>query len=276
MDSENHNIKLCALILTFNEEKILPECLSALSFTDSIFVFDSYSTDSTLEIAKDFGASCIQRKFDNYANQRNAALSSIPEGFEWILMVDADELVTPELQGEILSVMQSGGHHDMYRIRRKDYFQGRWIRYSSGYPTWFPRLFKRGKVRVEREINEEYVVEGTIGSLNNHLLHYPFNKGLDWWYEKHRRYAKMEAEKMCLEVNDSLELGALFHTDPVTRRKAQKRLSYHIPFRPVFVFFAFYVLKLGFLDGKPGLDFCKLRYRYECMIDRQYKLLKKG
>lgn len=267
---------LCALILTYNEEKILPECLSALSFIDTVFVFDSYSTDNTVEIAKDFGAHCKQRRFDNYANQRNAALQAIPEEFDWILMVDADEIVTPELQMEILTALKSGGQHEMYRVRRKDFFRGQWIRYSSGYPTWFPRLFKRGKVRVEREINEEHVVEGSVGNLTKHLLHYPFNKGMDWWYEKHRRYAKMEAERMRHEVKEPVDFWCLFSTDPVKRRKAQKRLSYRIPFRPVFVFVAFFLLKRGFLDGRAGIEFCKLRYRYESMIARQYKLLKKG
>lgn len=265
---------ISAIILTYNEENILSKCLEALNFVDSIIVFDSYSTDCTLVIAKSYKANIVQRKFDNYANQRNAALASVPKHFDWILMVDADEIVTDELKEEILEKTKHEKSITMYRVRRKDMFQGKWIRQSSGYPTWFPRLFKNGTVTVQREINEEYVTTGNEGRLNGHLIHYPFNKGLEWWVEKHKRYAKFEAKKMLEEMEAPLLLRDLIRKDPVKRRKAQKRLSYRLPLRPHLVFFAFYVLKGGFLNGKAGYTFCMLRKSYEIMIDREYKTLK--
>lgn len=269
-----HRNLITAIVLTKDEEKILDRCLTALHFVQQVIVFDSFSTDNTLSIAKSHGAIIHQRKFDNYARQRNAALDIVPSEYEWVLMVDADEIVTDELRDEILNKIEVDTENTMFRVRRKDVFQNKWLRYSSGYPTWFPRLFKNGHVRVERAINEEYVTSGSEGRLNEHLLHYPFNKGITWWIEKHNRYSLMEAKLMVIEIGEPLKLWGLFSKDPVVRRKQQKRLSYHLPYRSQFVFFAFYVLKGGFLDGKPGYHFCRMRQMYEQMIGLKFNELK--
>lgn len=266
---------ISAVILTYNEETILDQCLTALDFVDHIIVFDSFSTDGTLEIAKKHKATIIQRPFDNYAAQRNAALQSVPDTCDWIVMVDADEIITKALKQEILKATTNTDAITMYRVRRKDMFQDKWIKQSSGYPTWFPRVFKKGCVTVAREINEEYNTTGKEGVLQEHLIHYPFNKGLTWWFDKHNRYSKMEAEKMLQEVKEPLQLTNLFSKDPIIKRKTQKRLSYHLPFRPQLIFFAFYIVKGGFLNGKAGYTFCKLRFIYETMIDLKFKDLKR-
>ena len=260
--------------MTKDEENILHQCLKALQFVDDIIVFDSYSTDATLQIASEHNTNVYQREFDNYANQRNAALDAVAKSCEWILMVDADEIITEELREEILTEIKIAGKNTMYRVRRKDFFQGKWLRYSSGYPTWFPRLFRNGHVEVVREINEEYLTSGKIGHLKEHMLHYPFNKGISWWFDKHNRYSQMEAKLMLEETQERLKLGELFSKDPVVRRKQLKRLSYRLPFRAHLIFFAFYVLKGGFLDGKPGYQFCRMRHMYEQMIGLKYKELK--
>ncbi|WP_040281392.1 glycosyltransferase family 2 protein [Psychroserpens damuponensis] len=266
---------ISAVILTYNEENILEKCLEALNFVDTIIVFDSYSTDKTLDIAQSFNATIIQRKFDNYASQRNAALATVSKTCDWILMVDADEIVTSNLKAEILKTVSIDNKNTMYRVRRKDMFQDKWIKQSSGYPTWFPRLFKNGCVTVAREINEEYITTGSEGLLHEHLIHYPFNKGLTWWFDKHNRYSEMEAQKMIGEIKEPLHIKNLFSKDPTLKRKAQKRLSYRLPFRPTIVFIAFYVLRGGFLNGKAGYTFCKLRKTYEWMIDTKFKELKR-
>ncbi|WP_405380799.1 glycosyltransferase family 2 protein [Maribacter sp. LLG6340-A2] len=265
---------ISALILTYNEENILEKNLKNLDFVDHILIFDSYSTDQTIEISKAFNATVIQRKFDNYASQRNAALDSIPKEYEWILMIDADEIVTPELRDEIIAKTSIPNSNTMYRVRRKDMFRDKWIKQSSGYPTWFPRLFKNGCVKVEREINEEYVTTGKEALLDNHLIHYPFNKGMHWWFAKHNKYSQMEAIKMLEEMKEPFDYKLLFSKDPIKKRKAQKRLSYKIPFRPQFVFFAFFILKRGFLNGSAGYEFCKLRKTYEYMIQVKVDELK--
>ncbi|MUP44551.1 glycosyltransferase family 2 protein [Gramella sp. BOM4] len=266
---------ISAVILTYNEQNILAKCLSALHFVDEIIVFDSYSTDNTVKIAKNFNAKILQRKFDNYANQRNVALDSVAEQSHWILMVDADEIVTEELKKEIFEVISNNASASLYRVRRKDMFQGKWIKQSSGYPTWFPRLFKKGEVKVEREINEEYTTAGREGKLVEHLIHYPFNKGLSWWFEKHNRYSQMEALKLKEELKENIQLLNLLSKDPVVRRKTQKRLIYKLPCKSWIVFLGLYIFRGGFLNGKAGYTFCKLRKTYEWMIELKLKELGK-
>lgn len=262
---------ITGLVLTLNEENIIKKCLKSLSFVDEILIFDSFSDDKTIEIAKSFNAKVLQRKFDNYSSQRNAALKAVNKKSDWILMIDADEVVTKELRNEVIKVTSIKSEITLYSVRRKDIFNGKWLRYSSGYPTWFPRLFKKGSVKVEREINEEYTASGVTSKLNSHLLHYPFNKGLHWWFHKHNNYSEMEAVKMVEEINESINFKYIFSNDAIIRRRFFKRFSYKIPFRPQFIFFIFYILKLGFLDGKAGYDFCRMRKVYETMIDIKFK-----
>ena len=268
---------ISALILTYNEEKILDECLKALDFADEIIVYDSYSTDKTLEIAGKYSAIIHQRKFDNYASQRNEALKTVSNNCTWVLMVDADEIVPEVLKSEILNVTnRSANPITMYRVRRQDMFLDKWIKQSSGYPTWFPRLFKKGEVTVEREINEEYITSGEEGKLQGHLIHYPFNKGISWWFDKHNRYSQMEAFKLLEELKEKIVFKNLFSDDPVLRRKTQKKLIYKLPFRPWIVFIGLYVLRGGFLNGAAGYNFCKLRKTYEWMIELKVNELKKS
>jgi len=269
--------KIAGLIITLNEANNIEQCIDSLDFVDQVFVFDSYSSDDTVELAKNKKATVIQRVFDNYASQRNAAFDSIPASFDWIIMLDADEQITPELKKELgKELSKENNPITMYRLRRKDYFMGKWIKHSSGYPTWFGRIFSNGKVRVEREINEEYYTDGKIGHLKEHIIHFPFSKGIEWWFEKHNRYSSMEAKTLIRKLNEKPNLNDLFSSDPTIRRKAQKGFSFLIPNRPLVVFVALYILRLGFLDGKAGYIFCKLRKTYEWMIDLKIKELEKS
>jgi len=259
------------LILTLNEEMNLPRCLESLKWCDEVVVLDSYSSDQTASIAASHNVRFVQRAFDDYANQRNYGLNEIEYKHEWILMVDADEVVPQNLAEEIGSLTDDNTNVAIYRMCRKDFFMGKWIKHSSGYPTWFGRLVRKGKVRVERAINEEYHTSGETGYLRGHLAHYPFNKGFQDWLNKHNRYSTMEAQYLVSEGGTKRELSGLFRRDPVKRRKAIKDLVYSIPARPVLMFCGLYFLRLGFLDGGAGLRFCILRSFYEYMIDCKIK-----
>lgn len=132
---------ISVLILTLNEETNLPVCLPSLSWCDDIVVLDSYSEDRTEDLTVAAGARFIQRTFDNYAAQRNYGLNDIEYKHRWLLMVDADESVPPEMVSEIQEHLQHGTNGTtIFRMRRKDHFLGKWIKHSSGYPTWFGRL----------------------------------------------------------------------------------------------------------------------------------------
>ena len=267
---------ISVLILTLNEEINLPGCLESVKWCDDIIVYDSYSTDRTVEIAREAGARVFQRSFDNYANQRNAALTQVEYRHPWLLMLDADEQATPAVEQEIRGIANSGEESTtLYHIRRKDMFFGKWLRRSSGYPTWFGRFFRVGKVRVEREINEEYHTEGKIGHMQEHLIHYPFNKGVAFWFERHNRYSSMEASLLLQEIRVPLELRKIFSSDPIIRRKILKQIAYRMPGRPFLVFCYLYLFRLGILDGRAGLTYSILRSIYEYMIDIKVKELRR-
>lgn len=260
--------RISILILTLNEEADLAGCIDSCRWSDDIVVFDSLSQDRTREIALAMGARFIERRFDNYAAQRNAALSTVNYKHPWVLMVDADERVPCDLAAEAAArVASAGADLVMFRMRRKDYFLGRWLKRSSGYPTWFGRLVRPGRVRVEREVNEEYIADGRFEHLNSHLHHYPFNKGVAYWLERHNRYSSMEAMAKVALQSEPFASRDLFSADPVTRRRTLKQLLYRLPARPFVVFLYLYFIRLGLLDGRAGFNFVRLRTTYESLID---------
>jgi len=262
---------ISVLILTLNEEANLLSCLEAVSWSDDIVVFDSYSTDRTVEIARARGARVIQRKFDNERDHRAASLQ-IGFKYPWLYNPDADELTPPALRDEMLQAVrdaaaQGADSPSAFRCRFKTMFLGRWIRFSSLYPTWVVRLFRPDKVRFERTINLRYVIDGPEGTLRQHFEHYTFNNGIHAWFEKHNRYALHEAR----ESLQSLTAGGIpwrsfFSRHAADRRRALKELSFRLPCRPLARFFYMYVVKLGFLDGFAGFHYCVLLAVYEYMI----------
>ena len=259
-------MNISVLILTRDEEMNLPGCLESVTFLDDVVVLDSGSTDSTVRIAEAQGATVLHRSFDNYGAQRNFGLAHDFK-HDWILMLDADERIPEDFVEELRALTERGDNPvTLYRMRRKDMFMGRWLKRSSGYPTWFGRLFRKGTVRVEREINEEYYTEGEIGLLEGHLIHYPFNKGIEYWFERHNRYSSMEACKLLTERQEKVVWSNFLSKDPMLRRKAFKAFAYRMPCRPLLTFCFLYFVKLGFLDGKAGFHFSLMRSVYEYMI----------
>ncbi len=259
---------ISVLILTLNEEVNLAECLRSCAWCDDIVVFDSMSTDATREIAVGAAVRFHQRPFDNYAAQRNAALTEVAYKHSWVLMVDADERATPALVAEMeRAVAAADPDTVLFRMRRMDYFLGRWLRRSSGYPSWFGRLVKLGRVRVAREVNEEYLADGKVGHLREHLIHHPFNKGIAYWIERHNRYSTMEAVAMLEARTAPIDWIALAGLEPIARRRELKKLAYRLPLRPAIVFLYLYVLRGGFLDGRAGFAYSRMRAAYELFID---------
>jgi glycosyltransferase involved in cell wall biosynthesis len=259
---------ISAVIITFNEENIISKCLKSLHFVNEIIILDSFSTDRTIEIASRYNVKIVQHNFDNYANQRNRLLNLVSGSSKWVLMVDADEIVSNELKDEILHVINySNDNISLYNVRRKDIYNEKWLKYSSGYPTWFGRLFRNGDVWVEREINEEYHTKGKIGFLKEHLIHYPYNKGIGWWLYKHNLYSSLEAKLLNDNNDKNINYKDLISLSPITRRIVYKKIFYLLPFRPFIVFIILYFFKLGFLDGYLGYRICRLRSFYEMLIN---------
>jgi len=266
---------ISVLILTYNEEINIADCLRSVSWSNDVVVLDSFSTDQTAEIANGLGARVAQRRFDNYASQRNFGLSELSYRNPWVLMLDADERVPADLRDEMLhavSTVASGVC--LLRMRRRDHIYGRWIRRSSGYPTWFGRVARIGRVWAERPYNEQIKTDGQVVGLSHHLDHYPFNKGFHEWTMKHDRYSSMEAA-LLMSGASSWRWRHLFATDPGERRVAAKGVLYSMPCRPALVFLSLYIFRGGIFEGRAGLTFCMLRSWYEFMINCKYRELQR-
>ncbi|RAJ96090.1 glycosyltransferase involved in cell wall biosynthesis [Larkinella arboricola] len=260
---------ISVLILTKNEAQDLPACLDSVAWCNDVHVFDSYSEDDTVEIAKAAGAKVTQRKFDGYATQRNAALNTLNYLHPWILILDADERIPAELVPELQSqVLKAPEGVNGFRIRRRDYFWNTWLKHSQMTPFYI-RLVRKGKASYHREINEVLQVEGLIEDMGGYFKHYPFSKGIDHWVSKHNKYSSMEAKRWVEEHENGIDFSvrkALFGPDFSERRYHQKGLFYKVPGRPLIKLFYLAIWRGGFLDGYAGITYAVLQAIYEYFI----------
>lgn len=254
------------MIMTLNEEQNIEAAIRSFPDGTRVILYDSFSTDRTVEIAARLGAVVVQRKFDNWASHQNWGAQNIDFGSDWVYYSDADERMTPELWKEIIENSGSPGGNVAFEMRRKDMFMGTWIRHSSFYPCWFTRLYRPEKVSWERLVNPVTIVAGTVKRLDGHFLHYPFSKGTADWFERHIRYAGFEASELLASHGDPINWRHLLHGDPKRRRREVKRAFYRMPCRPTIKFLVLYFLRRGFLDGKAGYYYARMQSIYEFMI----------
>jgi glycosyltransferase involved in cell wall biosynthesis len=258
---------ISVLILTLNEEDNLPRCLDALDWADDVLVVDSFSTDRTVEIAEARGARVVQRRFDDFAGQRNFGLTEGGLKHEWVLHLDADEVVPSELRDEMFRVIEDDSK-DAYRVPSKMMLHGRWLRHAGMYPAYQVRLGRREALQFEQvgHGQRETLPSERVGTLEHAFLHYSFSKGLDDWFEKHNRYSTAEA-RLALEeaVSGEMDWAGLVASDGTRRRRALKKVAARFPFRPTLRFLYMYVLRRGFLDGAAGYTYCRLLSMYEAM-----------
>ncbi|HTV48110.1 MAG TPA: glycosyltransferase family 2 protein [Phycisphaerae bacterium] len=258
---------ISVLIITYNEEINIARCLDSLKWSDDILVLDSFSTDRTVEIATAKGARILKNRFVNFAQQRNFGLINGNLKHDWILHLDADEVVTPELQRE-LQENATGGKKDAYRLASKMIFQGRWLKHSGLYPSYQVRFGKRDRLNFIQAGHgqRESLPPETIGTLREPLLHYSFSKGIQDWLERHNRYSTTEAEKFLENTGvQKVDWAGLF-SDAPRRRRALKDISGFLPCRSALRFIYMYFLRLGFLDGRAGFTYCRLLAIYEYFI----------
>lgn len=265
------------LVLTKDEEINIERCLPTLMFSDDIVVLDSYSSDRTCELAERFpNVRVVRRRFDTWSKHSNWALENIEFKHPWVYYSDADERVTPELRDEILRVINDPSlEHVAYRLRYQNMFMGRWIRRGGIYPVWIIRLFRPDRIRYEdRDVNAHPVVDGSLGELREHFVHYSFNKGLEAWFSKHNAYSTMEAGEARHVLEGSLlaELRTVLSSrEPLVRRRAFKNLSFFVPLRMLARFAYMYVMRLGLLDGRAGLHYAALISMYEYWIEAKVR-----
>jgi glycosyltransferase involved in cell wall biosynthesis len=226
-------MKISAVIITFNEEDRLPDALASLQgVADEIVVVDSYSTDRTPEIARSARARVWQNRFEDYGRQKNFAMDKAAH--EWILNLDADERVSPELKRTIGDLKEKGapGEASAFAIRRKTFYLGRWIRHSGWYPDRKIRLFKKSAATWHGRIHERLLVSGPVARLEGDILHFTY-RDIGDHVGRLNRYASFQAEEI-VRQNKRLLLPRLLILPPVT-------------------FLRHYLWKLGLLDGFPGL-----------------------
>ncbi len=264
------------LVFTLNEEKNLPSCLDSLQWTDDVVVVDSYSTDSTLKICEKRDVRVYQHRFEGFGSQRNWALDNIDRKYSWVLLLDADERISSKLADEIVTKVSEGdGRICAYRLKRRFFLWGKWLKHSSLYPTWVVRLIQGDKVRyVNRGHAETQIVNGEIGVLQNDIID-ENRKGIDSWFERQNDYSRREAEYEIEQQREPFHFSNIFARDPVLRRAAIKRLTWTLPGRAVWYFFYSYIWRGGFLDGGEGLRYCLMRSMYQRMIAiKKYDLAK--
>ena len=259
---------ISVLILTLNEEQDLPACLDSVAWSDDIHIFDSHSTDRTVEIARERGATVTERTFDTYARQRNAAMQ-LSFRHAWVLVLDADERATAELSLEARqAAATAAGSVGAFRIRRRDFLWGTWLKHAQLTP-YYVRLLRVGKVSYTRDINEFVEVEGETGELIAPLDHMAFSKGLTHWVAKHNQYSTSEAELLASgdAVRQASLHDALFASDFHDRRAAQKALFYRMPARPLLKWLYMMFVRGAVLDGAAGVMYATLQSFYEYLIE---------
>jgi glycosyltransferase involved in cell wall biosynthesis len=259
---------ISVLILTKNEEQDLPGCLESVAWCDDVHVLDSFSTDRTIEVARNEGAHVVQRVFDNWAAHQNWALANLPFKHSWVLYLDADERMTPELVAAVQSAAAAPGDKVAFRVQRRDFLQGRWLKHVQA-SRFYLRLFRPEKMRYERLVNPVSIADGPVGEVSGYLDHFPFSKGLSHWIERHNSYSSFEAEQILENRNGnrSFDLVRAFTAkDFHERRFHQKELFYRLPARPMARFLILYIGKMGFLDGRAGFRYAVLQAMYEYWI----------
>ena len=231
-------------IITRNEEERIRECLDSVAWADEIIVVDAESTDKTAAIAREVTEHVIVRPWPGFAAQKNFGLDRATG--EWILSLDADETVSPELRAEITAILERGEGAAGYAVRRHNIFWGRWVRHGGLYPDWQIRFFRRGRGRFnEHAVHESVVVDGQVGRLRGHLVHRSYRDVADF-LARADRYTSLAADEWVAAGRPSRPL-----TDMVAR--------------PIGRFLSMYVVRGGFLDGWRGFLLATLYAYYVLM-----------
>ncbi|HVF70548.1 MAG TPA: glycosyltransferase family 2 protein [Chthoniobacterales bacterium] len=281
----NNRVPVSVLIPIKNEAANLRRCLDSVAWADEVFVVDSQSTDGSIAIAEERGASVVQFQFNGtWPKKKNWALENLPFRNEWVFILDADEVLPSETGSEVARAIADPGATAGYWINRRFMFMNKWLRHSY-YPNWNLRLFRHALGRYEKltgsdtrsgdnEVHEHVIVNGPTGRLRCEMDHYAFPT-VEVFIEKHNRYSNWEAR-----VSADRQLSgsaAQISIGDVGRRRRLKLLSQRLPFRPLLRFLYIYVWQKGFLDGREGYYFARLHALYEFLsVAKTYELTRLG
>jgi len=271
-------MQLCTIILTFNEEDNLPACLESLRpLASPVFIVDSGSLDTTVEIAKRFGASVYEHPFKSHTEQWSWALANLPLSSNWVLALDADQRLTPELAGEIRSATDSASNQELAGmfLNRRQVFRGRWIRHGGYYPKYLLKLFRPECVEFDSLdlVDHHFYVSGKTRKLKNDLIEANLKENdISFWIEKHNRYSTLLAREEILRSSQDTThtFRSSWRNRPDYRVLILKRVWRRLPllFRSLFYFLYRYVLLGGWLDGQQGFIFHFLQgFWFRLLVD---------
>lgn len=280
-------LPISVVVPVLNEEKNLPDCLASVRFCDEIFVVDSGSKDGTKEVSERFGAKVVQFNYrPGGPRKKNWSLDNLPFRNEWVLLIDADERITPALQQEMRTLFARGTDAEGYYLNRMHFFLGRWLRHGGNYPSWNLRLLKRNAGRYERlgteelssagdvEVHEHMLVSGGAGYLKEPMLHEDF-KDLSHFIDRHNRYSSWDAkmrERLAAGDGSVDSIKARFFGAPVERKRFLKKIWLKLPCKPLMRFLYMYVFRMGFLDGRAGFIYSAFKAVQEFHIGaKQYE-----
>ena len=233
---------ISVVIVTKNEEINIEDALKSVADAKEIVIVDSFSTDKTIELCKKYTGKVYQHEWQGFARQKQMAVD-YSEG-PWVLILDADERVTPELKAEIIGTISNTNSNGFY-MPRENYFIGKWIKHSGWWPDNTLRLFKKDKGRLEpREVHEKVVVQGSTGYLKNPIKHYTYRSVSDF-VERMERYSTLAAKEI--------------------RKNSGNAGLFSIAIKPLATFIKMYFLRRGFLDGTRGLILALL-YSYYTLL----------
>jgi len=277
-------VPVSILIPIKNEAGNLPRCLQSVAWSDDIFVVDSASTDGSQRIAQEYGAKVVQFDFNGvWPKKKNWALENLPFKYEWVFILDADEVLPPEAEAELCAIAADPNHPvSGYWINRRFMFMGKWLKHAY-YPNWNLRFFKHRLGRYEKltnvdthsgdnEVHEHVIVEGETKFLKCEMDHYAF-PSVDVFVEKHNRYSNWESrvalDRYLQTSENRLQKGN------VGIRRRLKQLSHRLPCREWLRFLYVYLWQRGFLDGREGYYFARLHGFYEFLSVAKTVELKK-
>ena len=273
-------LPLAAVILAWNEERNLTACLeSIVSWVGEIFVVDSGSTDATPAIAKRYGALVVNHPFQTHTQQWTWALQNLPIRHDWILGLDADQRISPELAAELTQIFSLDPERlarcNGFFIKRRQIFRGRWIKHGGYYPKYLLKLFRRSSVQLDVNdlMDHHFYVTGFTANLKHDLIEDNCKEyDIAFWIQKHNRYAALHAREELIRRRGGgvwLIQPRLFG-NPDERTAWVKQHWYAMPLyvRPFLYFLYRYFIRLGFLDGKEGFIFHFLQaFWYRLMVD---------
>lgn len=267
-----------------NEASNLPRCLASVSWADDVWVVDSQSSDGSAAKAETVGAKVVQFAFNGtWPKKKNWALETLPFKYDWVFILDADEVLPHEAEAEIQGIVSDPQQSiDGYWINRRFFFMGRWLRHAY-YPNWNLRLFRHRLGRYERlsigptqsgdnEVHEHVIVRGRTGRLRCEMDHYAF-PSIDVFVEKHNRYSNWEARVAHERMDNAANVMSGPQDLRASLRRRLKWFSHRMPFRPMLRFAYVYFWQRGFLDGREGYYFARLHGFYEFLcLAKEYEL----